>query len=196
MPMAQPGGGKGRIVRNVVFFDVETQRTADEVGGWENAAEMRVSVAVTYATLDGRYHVYEESDVPLMLDELFRADVIVGFNIRAFDYAVLSRYTERSLEPLPTLDLLEDITRQAGHRVKLDNLARTTLGEGKSGEGLGAVGLFAEGRMLELVDYCRRDVEVTKGLYEYGVRHRRVKFTDNVIGEVREIVVDWGRHGE
>ena len=194
--MAQPGGGKGRIVRNVVFFDVETQHTADEVGGWENATEMGVSVAVTYSTLDGRYHVYEESDVPLLIEELFRADVVVGFNIRTFDYAVLSRYTERSLEPLRTLDLLEDITRQAGHRVKLDNLARTTLGEGKSGEGLGAVALFAEGRMLELVDYCRRDVEVTKGLYEYGVRHRRVQFTDMASGEVREIVVDWGHHGE
>jgi DEAD/DEAH box helicase domain-containing protein len=183
-------------VRNVVFFDVETQHTAEEVGGWEHKAEMRVSVAVTYATADGRYHVYEEADVPLLLDELFRADLVVGFNIRTFDYAVLARYAERPLDGLPTLDLIDDVTQGAGHRVSLENLAQATLGLGKSGEGLGAVKLFAEGRMLELVDYCRRDVEVTKALYEHGVRLRRVAYTDTASGEVREIAVEWRRHDE
>ena len=183
-------------MRYVVFFDVETQHTADEVGGWENKAEMRVSVAVTYATADGRYHVYEEGDVPLLLDELFRAELVVGFNIRSFDYAVLGRYSDRPLDGLPTLDLLEEVTTKAGHRVSLENVAQATLGRGKSGEGLGAVKLFAERRMLELADYCRRDVEVTKELYEYGVRHRRVTFTDKASGEAREIAVEWGHHGE
>jgi branched-chain amino acid transport system substrate-binding protein len=70
------------------------------------------------------------------------ADLIIGFNIKGFDYRVLGAYTERDLGRLPTFDMLEDIHRRLGFRLGLDHLARETLGTGKTADGLQAV--FAE----------------------------------------------------
>ena len=37
-------------MKNIVYFDLETQKSADEVGGWNNIRDMRMSIGVTYST--------------------------------------------------------------------------------------------------------------------------------------------------
>ena len=115
---------------------------------------MRVAVAVTYSTETRRFHVFEEDELEFLFEQLSAADLVVGYNIRKFDYRVLSRYAPGSLAALPTLDLMDEIAELAGHRVKLNNLARTTLGSAKGGSGANAPHLFREGLMYELVEYC------------------------------------------
>ena len=44
--------------KNIVYFDLETQKSADEVGGWNNVRDMRMSVGVTYSTTRGDYKIY------------------------------------------------------------------------------------------------------------------------------------------
>ncbi|MGH8046037.1 MAG: ribonuclease H-like domain-containing protein, partial [Chthoniobacterales bacterium] len=39
--------------RNIVYFDLETQRTANDVGGWANKDRMGMSIGVTYSTATG-----------------------------------------------------------------------------------------------------------------------------------------------
>lgn len=39
-----------QLMKNIVYFDLETQKAADEVGGWGNIRAMRMSVGVTYST--------------------------------------------------------------------------------------------------------------------------------------------------
>ena len=56
-------------MRNIVYYDLETQKSADEVGGWDKVRDMRMSVAVTYSTARGGYRIYGEKDV----DELLTA---------------------------------------------------------------------------------------------------------------------------
>ena len=38
------------VTKNIVYFDLETQKSAEEVGGWGNISKMGMSVGVTYST--------------------------------------------------------------------------------------------------------------------------------------------------
>ena len=38
---------------HVIFFDLETQKLADEVGGWKYVSRMKMSIAVTCSTIHG-----------------------------------------------------------------------------------------------------------------------------------------------
>jgi hypothetical protein len=38
--------------RDEVYYDLETQLSAEEVGGWKNIHAMRVSIAVTWSERD------------------------------------------------------------------------------------------------------------------------------------------------
>src|SRR5215475_13684923 len=44
-------------MKNIVYFDLETQKSADEVGGWDKISAMKMSVGVTYSTARGDYKV-------------------------------------------------------------------------------------------------------------------------------------------
>ncbi|MBM4466505.1 MAG: helicase [Chloroflexi bacterium] len=152
---------------NTVIFDLETQRSAEDVGGWDNVPDMGLSVAVTYSTADDRYRFYSEHNVDALIEQLTTADLVVGFNLLRFDYPVLSPYTSHDLR-IPTLDMLDHIYRQLGHRVSLDDLAFANLGIRKSGHGLDAVTWWNEGNILAIAEYCLQDVRITRDLYRLG----------------------------
>ena len=80
-------------MKNIVYFDLETQKSAEDVGGWDKISNMKMSVAVTYSTTRGDYKIYGESQVEDLIRELMRADLVVGFNNLRFDYEVLHGYT-------------------------------------------------------------------------------------------------------
>jgi hypothetical protein len=95
---------------NIVYFDLETQRTANDVGGWERKRDMGMSVGVTYSRNLTKYRIYPEKRVDDLIQQLLRADLVVGFNIVNFDYQVLMGYTILDLPlQLRTLDLLVEI---------------------------------------------------------------------------------------
>ena len=48
-------------VANIVYFDLETQRTANDAGGWDKKRDMGMSVGVTYSTALGEYRIYSEN---------------------------------------------------------------------------------------------------------------------------------------
>jgi DEAD/DEAH box helicase domain-containing protein len=175
---------------DIVFFDLETQRTFDEVGGRHNIRQLGLSAAVTYSTADGAFHHYTEQDVADLIADLQAADLVVGFNVLGFDYEVLRAYTDHPLDDIPTVDMLDHIYKRLGFRVSLDKLAASTLGTAKSADGLQAVRWYKQGRMQEILDYCQQDVEVTRQLYEYGRQHKHVKFRDRNYRE-QMVPVSW-----
>ncbi len=172
------------------FFDLETQRLAEEVGGWGNKHLMRVSVGVVYDSQDDSFHPYREKDMVPLLAHLKQFDLLVGFNIKSFDYGVLRGYSSFNFDSLPTLDLLEDVFSCLGFRLSLDHLAHKTLGVQKSGNGLLAVQWFREGRWELLTHYCQKDVEITKSLFEFGQKKGHVLF-ENKAGQKLRCPVDW-----
>ena len=174
----------------IVVFDLETQRSADEVGGWGNIRDMLMSVAVTWNSDDGTFRRYEETEVSSLLDELNSAGLIVGFNVLRFDYEVLSAYTRQPLRRLPTVDMLAHLHRKLGFRVSLDNVAGATLNLRKSGDGLDALRWWREGRIDQLFTYCEQDVEVTRRVFEFGRQNGYVRIADRRSGK-RTVRVRW-----
>src|SRR5437667_7146419 len=137
-------------MKNIVYFDLETQKSADDVGGWQQISRMGMSVGVTYSTTRASYQIYSEKQIDALVRELQRADLIVGFNNLRFDFEVLHGYTALDLRQLPTLDLLSDLQEQLQHRLSLDSIAMATFGVEKTAEGLQAIRWFKEGRLLEI----------------------------------------------
>jgi uncharacterized protein YprB with RNaseH-like and TPR domain len=166
-------------MKNIVYFDLETQLTANDVGGWDRKADMKISLGVTYSTATETYEIFSENRVPELIETLSKADLVVGYNNRRFDYEVLMGYTILDLaHHLPTLDLLEVVERAAGHRLSLDAIATATLGVGKTGDGLDAIRWWREGKLMEIAQYCCFDVKVTKLVHEYVMSHGELHFID------------------
>jgi DEAD/DEAH box helicase domain-containing protein len=175
---------------NVLFFDVETQRSFDEVGGRHNIRMLGLSAAVTYSSADETFRHYTEETVTDLIADLRAADLVVGFNVVRFDYEVLRAYTDDPLDDLPTVDMLDHVHKRLGFRVSLDNLAGATLNAAKSADGLQAVHWYREGRMQEILEYCQQDVEVTRQLYEYGKQYKHVKYRDRNY-RTKMVAVSW-----
>jgi hypothetical protein len=176
--------------RNIVYFDLETQRSAQEVGGWDRIRDMGLSVGVTYSTAREGYLIYGESQVDALIEELLKADLVVGFNHLRFDYEVLHGYSIIDLTQASTLDLMVDLQKVLGHRLSLDAIASASLGTEKTAEGLQAIQWWKEGKMLEIAEYCCFDVKITKMVHEFGMRNKQV-FYNNRFGNRLSVEVDW-----
>ena len=174
----------------LVFFDLETQRSFQEVGGRHNMHRLGLSVAVTYNSGDCAFHRYTEANVLELIAELQAADQVIGFNLLRFDYPVLSAYTQVGLSSLPTVDMLDHIHGRLGFRVGLDALASATLGTAKSANGLQAIRWWRAGEVEKLFAYCQQDVELTRQLYEFGRKHKYVQYRDRR-WRVRRVRVSW-----
>ncbi len=179
------------MAQHTLVLDLETQKTFDEVGR-ENLHKLKVSVAGVYDYHDDTYRTYEEAEMTVLEAHLKAAKLIVGFNIKRFDFAVLAPYFFTSVGTFPVLDLMEEIEKVRGHRVSLQSVAQGTLGTMKSGQGLNAVNLYQQGKMDELKRYCLDDVRITKEIYEYGCANQRVYFISNRDWQKYEVPVDWG----
>jgi DEAD/DEAH box helicase domain-containing protein len=177
-------------MKNIVYFDLETQKSAEDVGGWDHISRMQMSVGVTYSTAQGAYRIYGEKQVSELITDLQRADLVVGFNNLRFDYEVLHGYTSFDLSQLPTLDMLVELQNTLNHRLSLDSIATATFGVEKTAEGLQAIRWFKEGRLAEIAEYCCYDVKITKLVHEYGRKHRQLHYT-NRFGKKMTVPVSW-----
>jgi len=177
---------------DIVYFDLETQRTANDAGGWDRKRDMGMSIGVTYSSKLGEYRIYTEKNVQALVDQLVRADLVVGFNVINFDYEVLMGYTVLDLPHMcRTLDLLVDLEQALGHRIGLDAVATATLGVGKTGDGLDAIRWWREGRVLEIAEYCCFDVKCTKLVHEFGAANGKLHYTDK-FRRKQSVPVKWG----
>ena len=183
-------GAKPNRVRHFGVFDIETQRSAREVGGWHRADRMKISCAVVYDSRTDAYREYMEDQVPRLVRHLEQLDLVVGFNVKRFDYQVLSGYNGFDATKVATLDILEHVYRYLGFRLSLNHLAKVTLGMEKSADGLQALKWWKEGRIREIVTYCRKDVEITLRLFSFGKKNGYLLF-ENKAGKIARIPVDW-----
>ena len=177
--------------QDIIYFDLETQRTANDAGGWNRKRDMGMSVGVTYSTKLEEYRIYTEKTVQQLVDQLTRADLVVGFNVLNFDYEVLMGYTALDLSyNTQTLDMLVEIEKKLGHRLGLDSLASSTLGVGKTAEGLDAIKWWREGRLVEIAEYCCFDVKCTRLVHEYGAQNKKLHYTDR-FQQKKSVSVEW-----
>jgi len=193
-PPAVPVETGRRVARasagRLLIFDLETQRSAAEVGGWDHADRMGLALGVIYDVQRRSYRTYFEADVDKLLVDLLTADCVVGFNIDRFDLPVLSGYTEADLTRISTLDMLSEVNRVLGYRLSLAHLSEANLGESKSGEGLQSLVWWKQGRIDLIEQYCRKDVELTWRLFERGSAQGHLLYRDKEERMLR-VPVSW-----
>jgi len=182
--------------KNILVLDVETQKSFKDVGGKSNLHKLKISIVGTYDYLNERCYAYEEKEMLDLDRKLQEVGLVVGFNVRRFDMAVLQPYLFRPVEQIPVLDLLEAIEKDRGHRASLDSVAAPTLKQHKTGHGLEAITMFQQNRMDELKRYCLEDVRITKEVYEYGCREGKIFFTSSWDYKTYEIPVRWKEETE
>lgn len=183
---------------NIVYFDLETQRSFTDVGGAANRGKMGVSVAVTYSTLTGEYTIYQENQLEALVAQLLRADLVVGYNHLHFDYPVLQPYTVFDLaSQTVNLDMLVELEGKLGFRLKLDSIAAATLGTGKTADGLDALKWWQLHKrtgdpkpLIDIARYCAFDVKVTMHVHQFALANGHLLYDDRN-GNVLKVEVNW-----
>ena len=176
--------------QRILYFDLETQKSAEDVGGWGNIHDMRLAVGVVWDSCEQEYFSYQENTALQLVEKLQTADLVVGFNVKKFDYGVLQPYADFDLDEITTFDMLIDINKKLGHRLSLNHLAENTLNAKKSADGLVSLQWYKEGEIDKIIKYCRQDVEITRDLFLYGVSNGYVKHSTRS-GKVKKLTVDW-----
>ncbi|MCE0498928.1 MAG: ribonuclease H-like domain-containing protein [Methylacidiphilales bacterium] len=176
---------------NLVYFDLETQKSAAEVGGWHNKRAMKLALGVTYSTARGTYEIYREDEVGGLLQELQRADRVIGFNVIDFDFEVLAPYSVFDLRQVPVLDLMQHVEKVIGLRVGLDAIAEQTLGCGKTAGGMESLKWWKEGKLGQIAEYCCYDVKATRLVHEFGRQYGCVFYFSKKTQRREKVEVSW-----
>ena len=172
---------------NYLFFDIETQNIFHEVGS-NDATSLDISVVCACDSETETYTAVTVDELQKLWPIIERADALVGYNSNHFDIPLLNKYYPGDLTHIKSIDILESIKEWCVRRLRLDAVARATVGAKKSADGLAAVRWWREGKIDEIKKYCTQDVKVTKKVFEYALQHGHVKFKDGT--RIREIPID------
>ncbi len=176
--------------RDVVVFDLETQRSFQDVGGRTLMRQLGMSVGVVYSFRDDAFETFFEADAGRLVDRLLGAELVVGFNLVGFDYEVLKGYRDVSFDVSRTLDIMLELQARLGFRPKLESVLQATLAAGKSADGLQALEWWKQGRLDLIEQYCRDDVARTRDLYLFGRRNKHV-LVSRYSGPAYKVEVTW-----
>lgn len=183
-----------------VFFDVETKTFFDETGVKDPSA-LGVSLVSVYRRIldnnleekEGQMLSFWENELNRMWPLFSDAKRVIGYNSKKFDVPALKPYAPDFFSRLPHFDLVDEIKKIYGKRVRLDVVAKDTLGIGKSDSGANAVLYFRRGdkeSLEKLRRYCEDDVKLTRDIYHFGLTNKFLKFTDHW-NTPRQIEVDF-----
>jgi DEAD/DEAH box helicase domain-containing protein len=161
-----------------VVFDIETKNFFHETGS-NDPASLDISLVCAYDYETDAYSSYLESELPKLWPLLEQADMLIGFNSDHFDIPLLNKYYSGDLTRIKSLDLMAEIKKSLGRRVGLEAVAQGSLGRGKIADGFDAVRWFKEGKIDELRKYCIEDVKLTKDVYDYAFKNKKVKIKNN-----------------
>lgn len=177
-----------------LVLDIETQNSFQEVGKYDPKL-LKVSLVGVYDFITDTYQSFLEPELHKLWPLMEHADRIIGYNLIGFDIPVLDTYYPGDLTRLPVLDIMYKLEEKIGFRVKLDDVAQSTLGIGKSGSGLMAIEYFRRGEIEKLRDYCLQDVRVTKDVYLHGLDKGEISYKDR-LGKQVSVPIDFALQGK
>ncbi|MES2226001.1 MAG: ribonuclease H-like domain-containing protein [Patescibacteria group bacterium] len=179
-----------------VTFDIETANAFPSLAR-NDFSRMEISIVGIHDSGTGEYSSYTKEEFPKLWSIIESADMLIGFNSDTFDIPILNRYYPGDLSSIRSLDLLVEVQKMLGRRVRLQSLAEATLGRGKGGNGLQAVEWWQQGLVDKVREYCIEDVRITRELYDYALKHGSLKYKD--LSSNREFKIDttgWTDVGE
>lgn len=183
-----------------VIFDCETQKLFHEIGGTDPAG-LGISVVSLYVRtvdetqkeLSGTMYSFWEHELADMWKHFSGAQRIIGFNSVKFDVPALKNYSPTGFENLPHFDIMKVVRDQLGFSLSLNHLASQSLGKYKVDVGTNAVEYWKKHdaeSLAKLKFYCEADVLLTRDLYDFGVREKKLKYIDKW-NNPRDIPVDF-----
>jgi len=174
-----------------ITFDIETKNFFQDVGS-NDPADLDISVVCLHDSADDEYKSFLEQDFNKLWPILEQADMLITWNGDHFDIPLLNKYYPGDLKKIKSLDLMKEVQKVVGRRLKLDGVGEATLGRNKSGNGIEAVEWWRKGEIDKIVEYCIEDVRLTRDLYDYAVTNSHLKFKDfGTIKEIKLNTADW-----
>ena len=111
----------------VVTFDIETADWFGEIDS-SNPADLTVALVGVHDSETDAYTSYIVSELPELWKILEHTDVLVGYNSNHFDIPLLNKYYPGDLTHIQSVDLMFEIYKRLGRRLKLDAVAEAKLG--------------------------------------------------------------------
>lgn len=174
-----------------IFFDIESKNVFADVGKHDPSL-LDIALVGIYDSETDTYETFIEEELPRLWPILERADMLIGFNSDHFDIPLLNKYYPGDLTKIKSLDILREIHKTYGRRMRLEQLAEGTLGRKKIGHGLEAVQWWRNGEIQKVRDYCCDDVKLTKELYDYARENDKLIFKEGgKLNEIKLITANW-----
>jgi len=183
-----------------VIFDCETKKLFNEIGTTD-PADLGVSIVSVYVrTVDeaqreitGKMYSFWEPELPDMWPHFRSAKRVIGFNTIRFDVPALAHYAPTYFAKMPHLDVMQHVRDALGFSLSLNHLATQNLDTQKTDVGTNAV-LYWKSQdpvqLAKLKEYCEADVLLTRDLYDFGVREKKLKYMDKW-NTLKEFPVDF-----
>lgn len=183
-----------------VIFDCETQKLFSEIST-NDPADLGISIVSVYVRqvddtqreLSGHMYSFWENELADMWQYFATAKRIIGFNSLKFDVPALIRHAPTTFTKLPHFDIMQKVRDKLGFSLGLNTLATHSLGVQKTDVGTNAVMYWKSQdpeQLAKLKYYCEADVLLTRDLYDFGVREKKLKYMDKW-NTVREFPVDF-----
>lgn len=173
------------IIKAIPERNGQPESDIEYCAGWQDHANMGISVCCGYEYDSGRYRVFCLDNLYEFSNAVNAADIIIGFNNIAFDNAVI-RACWQPLVKLPekweekSYDLLREIWVAAGLAPTfnfkthggfgLDAMCEANFGTKKSGNGALAPKWWQRKMIGNVIDYCLNDVALTKQLFDHVLK--------------------------
>jgi uncharacterized protein YprB with RNaseH-like and TPR domain len=176
-------------MKKICFFDVETQLLFRDIGNIRDPTKLKLALA-GIAFNDEPVQLFTEQNVLSLLDALQKSDYVIGHNILGFDYLVLQPYDKKQLINQiikKSFDIMKEIRRKTGPEVSfvgLNDLAKLNLGMTKNEDTLKIPAMWKAGKIEEVEDYLRNDIEILRSLFNLIKEKKRLKYTHKEFGEI------------
>lgn len=171
----------------VVTFDIETANTLPSFSRGD-LSQLELALVGIHDSSTGEFSSFVKEELPKLWPILEDADALVGYNSDSFDIPLLNRYYPGDLSKIRSVDLMVEVQKVLGRRLKLQSIAEGTLGRGKKGSGLDSVEWWQQGLVEKVREYCIEDVRLTREIYDYALTNGLIKYKD--LRDIREVKLD------
>jgi len=164
-----------------IVFDIETRNIFQDVGS-RDPVDLDISVVGIYDYETDKYHSFIQEEFGKMWELIKKADLLITFNGDYFDIPLLNKYYQKAglgdLKTIRSLDVFREVKNSSGRWLKLDKIAEGTFGINKTGDGFDAVVWWRKGEVDKIREYCLADVKITKEVYEFALKHKKLIFKE------------------
>jgi len=172
-----------------IVIDLETKYTFRD---FSDPKKLGISVLAIYDYNSNQGLTFLESEINQSFYYFENASYIIGYNINSFDLPVFQAYYPGKVENFSVFDILEDIREKIGRRLGLNDLITATLNKRKTGHGLAAIDYFKNKDFDKLKKYCLDDVILTKELFDFGIKNKKIYYLTPFGKE--EVEVYWDKY--